>query len=262
MLADLRSGEPPERSDDPDRDLEDQATLVVLSQEYETLESQPSGPGFAAWLSAAVRSGDSDGTGRDAVEVGTFHAAKGLEWPVVHLAGLEDGLVPVSHAGSDEARAEERRLLYVAVTRAREEVRFHWARRRVAPSGEDRDQQPSPWLADIEAAIGRLAVAARPVDGRHHLDRPRADLLTRHPVERTPADAALTRLEAWRAQAARAARVEAEAVVDDVTLRALAEARPTSTTELAAVPGLGPVKIAHHGDDLLAAVRPIRHVEP
>jgi DNA helicase-2/ATP-dependent DNA helicase PcrA len=262
VLADLRAGEPPERSDDPERDLEDQATLVVLSQEYETFESQPSGPGFAAWLTAALRSGEGDGRHRDAVEVSTFHAAKGLEWPVVHLAGLEDGLVPISYATSEEARDEERRLLYVAVTRAQDEVRFHWSHQRVAPSGEVRDQAPSPWLADVNAAVERLAEAAQPVDGRHHLDRPRADLLARHPVVRTAEDDALSRLEAWRAQAARAGRVTDEAILDDSTLRALAEARPASRAALEAVPGLGPVKLARHGDALLEVLRPVRLVEP
>ena len=52
------------------------------------------------------------------IDLATFHAAKGLEWPIVHLAGLEDGLVPIGHARTEEAVAEERRLFYVAVTRA------------------------------------------------------------------------------------------------------------------------------------------------
>jgi len=54
----------------------------------------------------------------DAVEVATFHAAKGLEWPIVHLAGLEQGLMPISRAKTPAEVAEERRLLYVAITRA------------------------------------------------------------------------------------------------------------------------------------------------
>src|SRR3546814_12363792 len=59
---------------------------------------------------------------RDAVTIATFHAAKGLEWPIVHLAGLEDGLVPIGHARNQAQRIEEARLLYVAMTRAEDEI--------------------------------------------------------------------------------------------------------------------------------------------
>ena len=65
----------------------------------------PPPPGFVAWLVATLQSEGGD-DGRDAVTLATFHAAKGLEWPVVHLAGLEDGLVPIGHAAHDRpARA-------------------------------------------------------------------------------------------------------------------------------------------------------------
>ena len=65
-----------------------------------------------------------DGAG-DAVDLATFHAAKGLEWPIVHLAGLEEGLVPIGHARDATKLAEERRLFYVAVTRAERELCLH-----------------------------------------------------------------------------------------------------------------------------------------
>ena len=65
---------------------------------------------------------------RGAVELATFHRAKGLEWTAVCVAGLEDGYVPIVHAASDESRAEERRLLYVALTRASRELHCSWAR--------------------------------------------------------------------------------------------------------------------------------------
>ncbi len=68
-------------------------------------------------------------------------------------------------------------------------------------------------------------------------------------------DPVVERLEAWRAHAAKAARVPAQAILDDLTLRAIAEARPDDADALVGVPGLGPVKAARFGDDLLAAVR-------
>ncbi len=86
---------------------------------------------------------------RSAVELATFHRAKGLEWTSVHVLGLEDGLVPIVYAESAEARAEERRLLYVALTRARSELHCSWARRRRTNSGRVVERQPSPWLAAV-----------------------------------------------------------------------------------------------------------------
>ncbi len=88
---------------------------------------------------------------RDGVELATFHRAKGLEWPVVALVGLEDGMVPIVHARSPDALAEERRLLYVAVTRAEAELWCSWAGRRRA-DGTLRPATPSPWLAAVRAA--------------------------------------------------------------------------------------------------------------
>ena len=66
----------------------------------------------------------------DVVTLSTIHAAKGLEWPVVHLAGMEDGLVPIGHAKTPEAKSEERRLVYVAITRAERELHCSWAEHR------------------------------------------------------------------------------------------------------------------------------------
>ena len=59
----------------------------------------------------------------DAVTLSAVHAAKGLEWSLVHLVGMSEGLLPIVHAGDDEAIDEERRLAYVAITRARDTLR-------------------------------------------------------------------------------------------------------------------------------------------
>ena len=71
---------------------------------------------------AAHKSGQATevSTSADAVELSTFHGAKGLEWPVVHVAGLEKGYVPIGYAKTGAQLAEERRLLYVAITRAQQ----------------------------------------------------------------------------------------------------------------------------------------------
>ena len=72
----------------------------------------------------------------------------------------------------------------------------------------------------------------------------------------TRVDEVLARLAAWRAQTARVARVAPQAVVDDRTLHAIAEARPASVEALTGLPGLGPIKAARFGDGILAALDP------
>ena len=99
--------------------------------------------------------------GRDgAVELATFHRAKGLEWASVHVVGLEEGFVPIVYAASSEARDEERRLLYVALTRASRELHCSWVRSRRMGNGRQMDREPSPWLAPVarvsRAGSGRL----------------------------------------------------------------------------------------------------------
>ncbi|MDE0216205.1 MAG: ATP-dependent helicase [bacterium] len=88
----------------------------------------------------------------DAVDVSTFHAAKGLEWPIVHLAGMEQGLVPISRAQTAAEVAEERRLLYVAITRAKRELHCHWASER-AFGDRTSARSPSPYLNAVLSAV-------------------------------------------------------------------------------------------------------------
>ena len=85
----------------------------------------------------------------NAVELATFHRAKGLEWQSVYVVGLEEGFVPIVYAESTETRAEERRLLYVALTRASRDLHCSWARVRRMGNGRRMDRQPSPWLAGV-----------------------------------------------------------------------------------------------------------------
>ena len=96
----------------------------------------------------ALRADDRAAAPSDGVDLMTFHAAKGLEWPVVHIVGMEDGFVPIARARTAPAVAEERRLLHVAVTRAEQELHVMWCDRR--DLGGDRvDREPSRWLEMI-----------------------------------------------------------------------------------------------------------------
>jgi len=132
--------------------------LARLAQEYLRADARPTPDGFATWLEASLRT-DPPRQAGDAVDLVTFHRAKGLEWRVVFVTGLEDGLVPIAHARSADALAEERRLLYVACTRAMEDLRCSWARER-SFGGRRSARAPSPYLALIEATsrdLSRLA---------------------------------------------------------------------------------------------------------
>ncbi|MCU1462103.1 MAG: UvrD/REP helicase [Acidimicrobiales bacterium] len=230
--------------------------LLGLARELAVIDPGASVAGFLSWL-AATASRDDPGERADAVELATFHAAKGLEWPVVFLTGLERGLVPIGHADDAESRAEERRLLYVAVTRAEEELHCSWAERRTFGTRTS-SRVPSPWLAAVEAAIKALESGGGPADWRRFLDDNRAKL--RSAAERRPkilvganADPVLlSALKAWRATTAKASGMPAYVIFHDTTLAALAEARPSTIDGLLAIPGLGPVKTGRYGDALLA----------
>jgi DNA helicase-2/ATP-dependent DNA helicase PcrA len=92
---------------------------------------------------------DRGAAGEGAVELATFHRAKGLEWTSVHVIGVEDGFVPIVYAATEATRDEERRLLYVALTRASTELHCSWARSRTMGNGRQMERQPSPWLASV-----------------------------------------------------------------------------------------------------------------
>src|SRR5690606_13494002 len=93
----------------------------------------------------------SDEPDRDAGDITTFHAAKGLEWPIVHVAGLERGLVSIGHAKSEAALAEARRLFYVTITRAVRELRCTRAEHRTIAQRSVACQL-SPYLEALEHA--------------------------------------------------------------------------------------------------------------
>jgi DNA helicase-2/ATP-dependent DNA helicase PcrA len=234
------------------------AEVVRLGHEYRSLDPTGGTGGFIAWLVSTLRNEDA-ASGGDAVEIVTFHAAKGLEWSTVHVAGLEQGLVPIHHAQDDpDSVDEERRLLYVALTRARESLHCHWARRRTFGTRASR-RSPSPWLDAIATAVGaggneltpaqsaRRAAGARSGGARQRTASSSTDLVG--------TDRALfERLRSWRRDQARAADVPAFVIFNDAVLQEVARRRPDDRAALLEVPGIGPVKAERFGDDLLEIV--------
>jgi DNA helicase-2/ATP-dependent DNA helicase PcrA len=144
-LRDLRE----DRSEESEARIENLMELVSASREYEMREIEPSLAGFVDRLSL-LSDVDKEQGGRDArVLMMTLHSAKGLEFPVVVMSGLEEGLFPHSRAREDEAELEEeRRLCYVGITRARKRlVLTSAARRRVF--GEYQTTDPSRFIEEI-----------------------------------------------------------------------------------------------------------------
>ena len=103
---------------------------------------------------------------RDRVVLTTFHRAKGLQWPTVIVLGLGAGLMPIASAQTPAAIDEERRLLYVALTRSEEELWCSWFERSGDDAGSSTrtDRGPSPWLAAIERSIIELEKEAAPTE--------------------------------------------------------------------------------------------------
>ncbi|MDR2378380.1 MAG: ATP-dependent DNA helicase UvrD2 [Bifidobacteriaceae bacterium] len=174
------------------------------------------------------------------VTLASLHSAKGLEWEAVFLVGLAEGLVPISLADHPDDIAEERRLLYVGVTRAKRHLQLSYAKARTA--GGNANRRFSRFLNGLWPTAEQAAKKAR------GLDVPGAD-------ELTAAESALfERLREWRLGIARAEGRAAFAVLTDLTLRALAARRPRDRKGLAAIPGVGPVKIEQYGRELLAVI--------
>lgn len=128
----------------PDEDLN---TLLAQGDHY--------GADLVGFLAGQTLQNDTDlyQPGVEKVTLMTMHAAKGLEFNVVFVAGCEQGLIPFTHPGlKRDDPDEERRLFFVAMTRARQQLFLTWARRRNL-YGKTVDQRISPFVADIEQRL-------------------------------------------------------------------------------------------------------------
>jgi DNA helicase-2/ATP-dependent DNA helicase PcrA len=175
------------------------------------------------------------------VTLASMHAAKGLEWDAVFVVGLVDGVLPISQSLSrPEAVEEERRLLYVAVTRAREQLTLSWSLAR-NPGG----RRSRPRSRFLDGLVPGSTPTAAPAQRRQKRAKVVLD---------GEAGELFERLRSWRSEAAASASVPAYVVFTDATLQAIAESRPGSLRELAALPGIGARKLELYGEDVLATV--------
>lgn len=211
----------------------------------------------------------------DGVTLASIHSAKGLEWHTVYVIGCSDGLIPVSSAITAEQRQEERRLLYVAITRAATFLHLSWAQAR-QPGGRA-SREMSPFLREALAVnasgvvVTGASVARGPRRGSKDKSRqgPAKCRICRKALptgaERAvgrcrtcPADvneALLDALRAWRKEQAAELQSPAFVVFTDATLIAIAETSPSNDEQLLAIPGIGERKLDAFGSQVLRLVR-------
>ncbi|MFG1746412.1 ATP-dependent DNA helicase UvrD2 [Micromonospora chalcea] len=237
------------------------AALVQLAEEYAAdAEAEPGLTGFTEEL--ARRAAQQHVPTVEGVTLASLHSAKGLEWDAVFLVGLAEGTLPTTYAKTMEQVEEERRLLYVGITRAREWLWLSYATAR-SPGG--RARRPSRFLPQLDRSGGGGGPARRAERRRPQVVSCRicgATLLAgadrklgRCPTCPSDIDEELyERLRDWRQRVAGAQKVPAYVVFTDATLTALAERKPGRTEELVAIAGIGPRKVGLYGDTVLALV--------
>ena len=182
------------------------------------------------------------------VELATIHAAKGLEWDAVFLVGVAEGLLPISYAKTAAAREEERRLLYVAVTRARDLLTLSWARSRGADGrGKRKRSRLLDGIWPEEARVGAPKKKVRA--STRALNQAFEEEASPQAIE------LFGRLKAWRLEVSRQAGVPPFAVFTDQALRDIAQAMPKNTTQLRVIRGIGDVKVQRFAAPVLALVR-------
>ncbi|HUR14699.1 MAG TPA: ATP-dependent DNA helicase UvrD2 [Mycobacteriales bacterium] len=201
----------------------------------------------------------------DGVTLASLHAAKGLEWDAVFLVGLVDGTLPLVHADTPLQVEEERRLLYVGITRAREHLMLSWALAR-SPGGRQ-TRKPSRFLDGLRTTV--VSTASPSVRGRARTPltpvtcRVCGGILTAAPARKRgrcdgcPADrdeVLFEALRSWRAERAKDLGQPAYCVFTDATLEAIAERKPGSVAALVEIPGIGQAKLDKFGDDVLSLV--------
>ncbi|MEU4087887.1 ATP-dependent DNA helicase UvrD2 [Streptomyces aureus] len=272
------TGTPPAGSGAVRERWESLAALVNLAQDFAAAR-----PG--ATLGDLVAELDERASAQHAptvqgVTLASLHSAKGLEWDVVFLVGVAEGMMPITYAKTDEQIEEERRLLYVGVTRAREHLFVSWALAR-SPGGRA-GRRPSRFLdglrpgsvataggagtggasGGIERGAGRAGLAAvrrtsrSParcrVCGRTLTDAGEMKLMRCDGCPSDMDEGLYERLREWRAVQAERSGQPAFCVFTDRTLIAIAETAPDDAGELARIPGVGVRKLNRFGADVLA----------
>jgi DNA helicase-2/ATP-dependent DNA helicase PcrA len=207
-----------------DRELVRQTDLSRLVALAEVFDGDA-----VAFVADLRRRFDPGGDSAKGVHLLTLHRAKGLEFEAVFLPRLEEKELPSRQARSAGEIAEERRLLYVGMTRAKRVLWLTW-------SGT-----PSRFLADLGITATAGGGASKPAKGKF--------------VPTPGSDGLYHELAVWRRARAEEDEVPPYVVFDNKTLDAIARTRPQTLRDLSQLPGVGPVKLERYGDAVLALVR-------
>ncbi|MFJ6390415.1 ATP-dependent DNA helicase UvrD2 [Streptomyces sp. NPDC091972] len=269
--------EPPAGSGAVRERWESLAALVNLAQDFAAARPGVTLNDLVAELDE--RAGAQHAPTVEGVTLASLHSAKGLEWDAVFLVGVAEGMMPITYARTDEQIEEERRLLYVGVTRARERLHVSWSLSR-SPGGRP-NRRPSRFLDGLRpgstATTGRTAgggpggvergftsavgVAPRRtqrtparcrVCGRTLTDAGELKLMRCEDCPSDMDEGLYERLREWRAVQAQRSGQPAFCVFTDKTLMAIAEAVPDDEHGLARIPGVGRRKLNRYGADVLA----------
>ena len=239
--------------------------LVQLSKDAERQMPEARLRDFVAELDR--RASEQHAPNVEGITLASLHSAKGLEWDTVFLAGISDGMVPIMMATTPEAIEEERRLLYVGITRARKELTISYALSR--HEGGRASRSPSRFLNNLGAVL-EGSTSARPAPTRAGKPKKAAapkkcrtcgsELFTA--AERkigrcancpaTYDEAQFEALKEWRLGVAQRDKVPAFVVFTDATLIAIAETLPTNQAGLRQIAGVGMRKCATYGASVLA----------
>ncbi|MGA5818935.1 ATP-dependent DNA helicase UvrD2 [Kitasatospora sp. NPDC094028] len=253
------------------------AALVRLAQEFErTCAAEGRRADLAAYVTELdARAAAQHAPAVEGVTLASLHAAKGLEWDAVFLVGLTEGTLPIIYAKTDEQIEEERRLLYVGVTRARKHLSLSWALSR-SPGGRA-SRKPSRFLDGLRPGSAAPGARTGGRGGRGSVEpgERSAARRVRGPVKCRVCDRVLTeaverklrrcedcpstmdeglyeRLREWRARQAKKQGAPAYVVFTDATLMAIAEDVPAGRQELAQISGVGAMKLDKYGAAVLS----------
>ena len=218
------------RADKTLEDLEAERRVAATLLDYLRDQQLGDGAGFRAWVAMTNPFDDESNGGVDLL---SFHAAKGREWHTVFVTGVESSLVPHKSATTKEAKAEEARLLYVAVTRASDRLVLTRSERRGGYA-----RTPSPFVVDLDFT----EPAAAPLPRELHRKR------------RSQVDLTLSALRTWRNESARKADVLPSQLCSDRDLNSIASSKPTTVAELEANTSFGPIMAARLADQILPLV--------